>query len=198
MDDNEDYDRPRGIGSAAMSIPAAPPPANESGEEAYQRRLALSQAMKHESGEDAYQRRQALAQQQQQSAFQASASHEDIPPAGLPIGTVDDPAVNQKFTSRSAEPEPPVPVVQPPFVATAPAPAARPPTPPGMGYNPFAPRATAPPPPGSFEDHIAAKRNAAAAIAAKLAALGAASASVAPPANAAVPEAKQYVRCLTS
>lgn len=80
--------------------PPGPPPSapnlTMSGEEAYQRRLAMSRQMQSESGEEAYQRRLAMSQQQQsiqpattqhQSPPSQPASHENTPalaPAAAP------------------------------------------------------------------------------------------------------------------
>jgi splicing factor 45 len=176
----EEPERPRGIGAPA------PPPKDESGEEAYQRRLAMSQAMKAESGEDAYQRRLALSAGKAPPTFSAPA-FERPAMSSAQLAQEDDEEMGMPGIGASARPL--LPPAPPHAAPISPSPAAeRPLTPPGMGYNPFAPQSAPPPPPpaAAIEAQIDAKRKAAAAIAAKLAALGAnaavaASTGTAPP-----------------
>lgn len=122
------------------------------GDEAYQRRLALSSGLSQPapsvaavsrdlSGDDAYARRLAMSSGQL-----------------LKDGAGDD-AYQRKVTTS-----PPSQVHQPPS------------EPPSLAYNPFAPISVPPPPTGpppSVEDEVARKKEAAAAIAAKFSALAA-------------------------
>jgi len=127
------------------------------GDEAYQRRLAMPSVLQQPtpsvavvdrdmSGDDAYARRLALSSGQ--------------PPSFSKVDTGDDAyqrRVTMSSTSQVREPEPPS--ESPP-----------------LAYNPFAPVSVPSPPPGpppSIEDEVARKREAAAAIAAKFAALAA-------------------------
>lgn len=150
--DRDEDDVPRGFGAAA-----APVNAIMTGDEAYQRRLALSSGLQQSTpsvaavdremtGNDAYARRLAL------SAGQ---------PPSFSKGDTGDDAYQRRVTaspmSQAHDPEPPS--ESPP-----------------LAYNPFAPVSVPSPPPGpppSIEDEVARKREAAAAIAAKFAALAA-------------------------
>lgn len=127
------------------------------GDEAYQRRLALSSGLQqptpsvvavdcNTSGDDAYARRLAMSSGQ--------------PPSFSNEETGDDAyqrRVTVSPTSQVHKPEPPSES-------------------PSLAYNPFAPVSVPPPPTGpppSIEDQVARKREAAAAIAAKFSALAA-------------------------
>ena len=126
-----------------------------SGDEAYQRRLALSSGLqqttpsvitvdRNMSGDDAYARRLAISSSQ--------------PPSFSKEETEDD-GYNRKVTTS------PTPQVHQPEPASK--------SPP-LAYNPFAPISVPPPPTGpppSIEDEVVRKREAAAAIAAKFSAL---------------------------
>ncbi|KAF7295002.1 G-patch domain-containing protein [Mycena indigotica] len=141
--DSEDDERPKKTGrfEEVDRWTPAPIPVASSGDEAYQRRLAMPSAPAEpsvksaETGDEAYLRRVALS---------------------------------------SASRQPPAP---------APPPVAREPSPPALAYNPFAPP-TAPPPPGppsAIAAAVDARTKAAAAIAARLGALGPPKEEEAPP-----------------
>jgi splicing factor 45 len=164
----------------------------------------MSQAIKNESGEDAYQRRLALSAAGQQQPPLSVVHTAPQPTAFVSSSPEDDDNDETDFTpglgsSNFVRSDPDHPTdtsfgeaTRPaeftlPSAGTLPIPppaAVRIPTPPGMGYNPFAPPSVPPPPPSmpNLEDQIAAKRKAAAAIAAKFSALGGgpASSSAAP------------------
>ena len=128
------------------------------GDEAYQRRLAMSSAPQQStpsvaaadcnmSGDDAHAQRMAMPSDQ---------------PLSFPKEETGDDAYQRRAAMSSLsvvhQPEPPSE------------------SSPSLAYNPFAPTSVPPPPPGpppSIEDEVARKREAAAAIAAKLAALAA-------------------------
>lgn len=81
--------------------PSAPPPPSTSGEEAYQRRVALSRQMQSETGEEAYQRRLAMSQQQQPTPGTQSAPA-SAPYNAPPLARGDDPAPSDMEASRNA------------------------------------------------------------------------------------------------
>ncbi|KAA1471291.1 hypothetical protein DENSPDRAFT_837253 [Dentipellis sp. KUC8613] len=186
----EDDDRPRGIGSAPRDPASSAAPVNMTGDEAYQRRLAMSAGFQPlepavpvtappafvspppphaateaspipsvgtpappsriESGEEAYLRRMALS---------------NPPPHPPPPVETGDEAYLRRAALSSMPPRVPSPPV-----VSEPAP---------LAYNPFAPPAAPAPPPAfapasgnsEFEERVRNSRNAAAAIAAKLKAL---------------------------
>lgn len=167
-------DRLRGIGN--IDTPATTVDRNMSGEDAYMRRLAMSQGAapprgpsptpapidRNMSGEEAYQRRLALATggQPAQTA---------TPPVSLPAADTDfdmalgndaaePPTVSANFVETGDEAyERRLPMSQglrpsaPPFIPSQPPPipfsVAEPPSPPRLAYNPFAPPTNVPPPP---------------------------------------------------
>lgn len=188
-DYEDDMDRPRGLGA-----PAAPVQVDVSmtGDEAYQRRLAMSQGSKPAtlsasseipSGPD--------------MSFQPSSSSSSaIPiPSSLHTDASDTSrgdmssdasratlaqsgeeaylrrlAMSQtRGAAATAAPPPiPPPVVSPPLIVAA--------EPSGLAYNPFAPPSAVPPPPSAIppslsDEKVRSSREAAAAIAAKLRAL---------------------------
>lgn len=168
-----DDERPRGLG--ASNTPAVHVDRNMSGEEAFQRRLAMSAGaaarvpsptpvpVDHNlSGEEAYQRRLAMASGgNRPHVFSASASPLRQPSPG---GSDDEPSS-----------QPPAPVMQPAQLMV-PVPPTR--SPPPLAYNPFAPPANIPPPPPPPSSQIPValedKVKAAASIAARLSALASA------------------------
>lgn len=145
---------PRGLG-----VPAAPVNTDLTGDEAYQRRLAITSGSQQQqptstvapvdrimSGDDAYARRMAM------SSGQAPFEKEDT----------GDGAYQRRAALSSMSQ-----VHQQELLRESP---------PSLAYNPFAPVSVPPPPPGpppSIEDEVARKREAAAAIAAKFGALAA-------------------------
>ncbi|KAI0032328.1 hypothetical protein K488DRAFT_78528 [Vararia minispora EC-137] len=187
--DNDDWDRQRGLGSATTLAPRAPTDTAMTGDEAYQRRLAMSAPApppSTETGDDAYQRRLAMSQPrpqpQDESAEDAYARRATIS-AQAPIAPLvqssfqPQPPPSRSQSPPSAPQAVPFSSEPPPFPPQHhPSP---PPSPPSFtgDYNPFAPRDVPPPPPppaavkDAFEARVQNSRNAAAAIAAKLAAL---------------------------
>ena len=170
--EDEDYDRPRGIGSTASR--PVPVDVDLTGDEAYQRRLAMS------------------------AGFQRAASPKPTPAApsftiaGRASSAPEEP--EDDVPSFDAPPPPSVPptaatgeeaylrrlAMSQPKSEPVPRVAARTPEPPALAYNPFAPTASVPPPsaaglPSSgsvlSEEMVKSRRETAAAIAAKLAAL---------------------------
>ena len=149
----DEDDVPRGSG-----VPPASVNTDVTGEEVYQRRLAMSSDLQQStpsvapidrnlSGDDAYARRMAMSSGQ---------------PLSFPKEETGDDAYQRRATMTSSsivdQPEPPSESLS------------------SLAYNPFAPVSVPPPPPGpppSIEDDVARKREAAAAIAAKLGALAA-------------------------
>ncbi|KAJ7452503.1 hypothetical protein B0H11DRAFT_2161585 [Mycena galericulata] len=143
-------DERRGLGASA------PPPTNLSGDEAFQRRLAMS-ALRRPPSPD--------------YSMTAPADDDAIP--GLSIGSAVPPPPaetgDEAYLRRVAMAS-----------LNRPPPPARSPSPPTLAYNPFAPPSVPPPPPGpppSMAAALDARVKAAAAIAARLGALATASES---------------------
>lgn len=147
---NRDEEGPaRGLGA-----PAVPVNVDITGDDAYQRRLAMSAGLQQSnnmvvdrsmSGDDAYARRLAMSSGQTPS-LQKEETGNDAYERGTAVSLV----------SQVHQPEKP--------------------SSPSLAYDPFAPVSVPSPPPGpppSIEDEIARKREAAAAIAAKFSALAA-------------------------
>ncbi|KAI0261036.1 hypothetical protein BC834DRAFT_1044212 [Gloeopeniophorella convolvens] len=194
----EDHERPRGgLGSAATAKPIAQV-VSMTGEEAYQRRLAMSAGFKPATqapppildampetdsafgtvlsapisrsgaGDEANLRRVALSPRGVQSPPPPQADPVQTPPPPPP-STGDEAYQRRAALSPPRPPSPPSPLRQ-----------LSPDPPSSSGYNPFAPRAVPPPPPpapsadpalgGDFEERVRNSRNAAAAIAAKFSA----------------------------
>lgn len=147
----DEDDVPRGLGA-----PIAPVITDMTGDEAYQRRLAMSSGPQQSippittvdrnmSGNDAYARRMAMSSGQ--------------PPSLSKEETGDEGYQREVATSLTSQ----VHQQEPPNESSS-----------SLAYNPFAPISFPPPPPGplpSIEDEVARKREAAAAIAAKFGAL---------------------------
>ena len=208
--------RPRGLG-------AGPAPTkvdiNMTGDEAYQRRLAMSQGFKAPSSSTPQftsspavpPPSSSLVPQPSVSQIQPPDDSEEVEtlaPARAPVAQSGEEAylrrlaMSQNRTAPVLAAADPVPLVahpaSPPFVAQSP-------EPPALAYNPFAPPSSVPPPPTSLppslsDEKVRSSREAAAAIAAKLRALapppGSADpdlASNAPPEDEAPAPSKKYV-----
>lgn len=198
--EDDDYDRPRGLGIGSVPPPAAVHTADTTGDEAYARRLAMSTGAqpptfaapaiaeavpnfeegpsRPETGEEAYQRRLAL----------SNPSAYIQPPSGsLPPFPPQFPPPSAHSLSPS----------QPSLSAETPSfyPSSRPVSPPSgpeLAYNPFAPPASSIPPPPPLGGPNAAMEERvrkAAAIAAKLKALAPPDASGSASASGVVVEA---------
>ena len=182
----EDEERPRGIGSTLAAPPTDPPPVavdrNLTGDEAFQRRLALSARMRPLSP----------------PVPSVEVNDENFIPglsnaftSAVPSAETGDEAYLRRVAistvTRTGLHNPPSPVPEP-------APIFSPPSPPTLAYNPFAPRDVPPPPPGppgSFVPNaLDDKVKAAAAIAAKLGAL-AGTAGTTPPGPTSVEDKPQ-------
>ena len=175
-----------------------------SGEDAYMRRLAMSQGAapprvpspppvhvdRNMSGEEAYQRRLALAaggQPTQTAVLPVSESTDDAdldmtPENDVfqpPTASVDRAETGDEAYQRRLAMSQVLRPTAPPFTPSQPSPMppsiAEPPSPPRLAYNPFAPPANVPPPPGQMPSGFEDKVKAAANIAAKLSALAATS-----------------------
>ncbi|KAG6854325.1 hypothetical protein C0991_008220 [Blastosporella zonata] len=145
---------------APTSVAHPRPAATETGDEAYQRRLAMSNAM------------------QSAPTPIVTTYHEETDDLTLSVGaqTGDEAYLRRLAMSTMNRPPPPIPV--------------SPPSPPPLAYNPFEPVSAPPPPPGppgSMPSEIEAKVKAAAAIAARL---GALAGSVPPPPSVPSEETK--------
>lgn len=191
----EDDEYPQGGIDSTSVIRPAPPDVHMSGEEAYQRRLAISTNFKTpsqttpstsvpivadaacpaaagppaplpraETGEEAYLRRVAMSQGPPSSLSKPA-------PLQPPPSTGEDYERRAAFSSQQMSPPPPQNQREPSEPASDP-----------PGYNPFAPQSAPPPPPipstaaadnvnPEFEERVRNSRNAAAAIAARFSAL---------------------------
>ncbi|KAJ7273634.1 hypothetical protein B0H12DRAFT_1090307 [Mycena haematopus] len=154
-DERREVDQRLGLGAPA---PQAPPPVNLTGDEAYQRRLAMSAGKRPASPPPV------------PYPSTAVADDEDAIPGLSSIGST--------FTAPSQEETGDEAYLRRVAMASVsrlpPPPSARSPSPPTLAYNPFAPPSVPPPPPGpppSVTAALDARVKAAAAIAARLGAL---------------------------
>ncbi|KAJ7685108.1 hypothetical protein DFH06DRAFT_1463219 [Mycena polygramma] len=147
----------------ALTAPA-PPPANLTGDEAFQRRLALS-AAKRPPSPPATQDFPSNAPDDEYAIPGLSLVSSAPPP---PVESGDEAYLRRVAMASLSRPPPPPP--------------ARSPSPPTLAYNPFAPPSVPPPPgpPPSMAAALDARVKAAAAIAARLGALGGGSSEGAP------------------
>ena len=194
-------DRPRGIGN--IDPPAATVDRNLSGEDAYMRRLAMSQGAapprvpsptpvpmdRNMSGEEAYQRRLALAaggQPAQTAAPPVSqlAADTDVdmvpgddvtepPPPSVDLAETGDEAYERRLAMSQGLRPTALPFIPSQPPPPMPSSVAEPPSPPRLAYNPFAPPTNVPPPPAQLPSGFEDKVKAAANIAARLSALAA-------------------------
>ena len=175
----EDYDRPVGLGAASVP-PSAPVNVNMTGDEAYQRRLAMSRgfqpaAQVADPTPTPSTSLQELADKQDHSFKHDAEGSFEIPTSPRAVPRMDETgeeaylrrlALSQGRQQLSAVPTSPIP---PPVLTAESEPSSDP-------ENPFATTPTIPPPPpivapGISEDRVKSSREAAAAIAARLAAL---------------------------
>lgn len=171
-----------------------------SGEEAYQRRLALAAARSKSPAAPAFVSSAPSAVSPQPSERRGTSELGSTSDAGrIPsLGpSADPPAVatpplaqlgDDVYARRAAlSANQPGPSFAPAAAAVA---GPAPPSPPSLAYNPFAPPSSGPPPPpppSTLEEQIKARRDAAAAIAAKLGMMKAAGGAETPPAGASAP-----------
>lgn len=189
--EDDDYDRPRGLGAAPSRI--APVDVNLTGDEAYQRRLAMSRG-NQPSAPSAPTFAPGAAPTGASDIGRPPSSDRDenlqsAAPVRLPVAETGEEAYLRRMAlSQSKPPE------------TAPRAASPTPEPPALAYNPFVPTASVPPPAAAglpltgtalSEEKVRSSREAAAAIAAKLRALkppepaGSGSGASTPPVDAA-------------
>ncbi|TCD65354.1 hypothetical protein EIP91_002752 [Steccherinum ochraceum] len=188
--DEDDFDRPRGLGSAPAR---AQVDTSMTGDEAYQRRLALSQGFKPSTSSSG----PGVPSVPEPTSSFAPASSNSVPPSSIHTGTNDNEPYFEPTPPRAPVPQsgeeaylrrlalsqgrsapPPAgpAFISPPVQVVPSPPAAQQSEPPGLAYNPFAPPAAVPPPPSALppslsEEKVRSSREAAAAIAAKLKAL---------------------------
>ncbi|KAF7338360.1 DNA-damage-repair/toleration protein DRT111, chloroplastic [Mycena venus] len=147
------------LGLGASVPPPVPPPANLTGDEAYQRRLAMSAGRRPPSPPLAPSYPSTAPVDDDEDAIPGLSSNA---PAAPPREETGDEAYLRRVAMASVSRPPPPP------------PPARSPSPPALAYNPFAPPSVPPPPPGpppSMAAALDARVKAAAAIAARLGAL---------------------------
>ncbi|KAI0792854.1 hypothetical protein C8Q75DRAFT_751703 [Abortiporus biennis] len=181
--DEDAFDRPMGgIGSSS-----AAPTVNMTGDEAYERRLAMSRGFapsSQPSGSGSTQQYPSFAPSSSQqippsSSFTPPNDYEDAPP-GLDSNTVPSVPITSVETGEEAylrrlAMSQGRPYTSPPPSSQAPTIPVQP-EPPTLAYNPFAPPTSIPPPPSAIppslsDEKVRNSREAAAAIAAKLKAL---------------------------
>ncbi|KAF7363370.1 DNA-damage-repair/toleration protein DRT111, chloroplastic [Mycena sanguinolenta] len=145
-DERREVEQRLGLGAPASTPAPAPPPANLTGDEAYQRRLAMSAARRPPSPPPApYQPTTTTADDDEDAIpglFTGSASH--VPPRE----ETGDEAYLRRLAMASVSRLPPPP------------PPARSPSPPTLAYNPFAPPSVPPPASGPSAFSIAARLSA--------------------------------------
>ncbi|KAJ6547484.1 hypothetical protein B0H19DRAFT_1221493 [Mycena capillaripes] len=164
----------RGLGAPAAA--SAPPPANLTGDDAFQRRLAMSAARRPPSPPHAFDHSSTPVDEDAIPGLSAGNASAAPPPAE----SGDEAYLRRVAMASLSRPPPPPP--------------ARSPSPPTLAYNPFAPPSVPPPPPGpppSMAAALDARVKAAAAIAARLSALGGASSEAAPPPPTEEPPSKK-------
>lgn len=166
--EDDDYDRPRGIGASA----SVPMKLDMTGDEAYQRRLAMSKGLAPAVSE-APKLSPGVPPPSFQPPTSLIAGDEELNASGVAhprAETGEEAYLRRLAMSQGRQPDP-----TPAFPPPAPAPVVAP-EPPTLAYNPFAPPSAVPPPPSAIppsvtDDRVRSSREAAAAIAAKLAAL---------------------------
>ncbi|KAF8212319.1 hypothetical protein K438DRAFT_1916013 [Mycena galopus ATCC 62051] len=162
-DERREVNERLGLGTSAPPPPQAAPPANLTGDEAYERRLAMSAGRRPASPPPpAAYPPTATATADDEDAIPGLFISGPHPPTAPPRDETGDEAYLRRvaMASLSRPPPPPPPV--------------RSPSPPTLAYNPFAPPSVPPPPPGpppSVSAALDARVKAAAAIAARLGAL---------------------------
>lgn len=180
-EERREVDERLGLGAPAPALDPAPAPANLTGDEAYQRRLAMSAAGRRPASLPP-----AL-------YYPPTAPDDDGAIPGLSIGNApavppreesgDEAYLRRVAMASVSRPSPPPPP-------------ARSPSPPTLAYNPFAPPSVPPPPPGpppSMAAALDARVKAAAAIAARLGALAQSASETAPAPPSEEPPSKKLV-----
>ncbi|GJE98100.1 hypothetical protein PsYK624_143220 [Phanerochaete sordida] len=168
--DEDDYERPRGLGSVPAL--AAPVDVSLTGDEAYQRRLAMSKGIQPDTS-SAPSLAPAFAPASSNVVRPPGSDHEDdipsAPSVRPPVAESGEEAYLRRLALSQQKPPEPIPRAE-----------TKTPEPPALAYNPFVPTASIPPPaaaglPSSgvalSEEKVRSSREAAAAIAAKLRAL---------------------------